>query len=272
MLWFNYLASSVSGKHRSNFALIGCDWLCGCDWLWLALCFLVRDYPLCTGWNKCYFFSYFNTYFIELASLVKRYGLLTKREVKMAEYWSFLRVYAPSRSRPFINTPKTEQNEANIQPSWPKSKLKDLLYGKKNTICLWDTARNLDRARNRHFACSGSQSQRFPAHEASHMDIALFFFCMFSDLHSFSVHKHPNRELSQYQGNLTEQPLLITHNAILHCVIFNSSRDCWPLSMWAYKSQFTWIRTMVLMTVHFITRRVWWPSDTKMKICADQLL
>ena len=47
------------------------------------------------------------------------YGLLTKREVKMAGYWPssfFVCLWTETKSRS-INTQK--KNEANIQPSWP---------------------------------------------------------------------------------------------------------------------------------------------------------
>jgi len=47
------------------------------------------------------------------------YGLLTKREVKMAGYWPsscFASLWTETESRS-INSQK--KNEANIQPSWP---------------------------------------------------------------------------------------------------------------------------------------------------------
>ncbi len=55
-----------------------------------------------------------------------------------------------------------------------------------------------------------------------------------------------------------------------HCLTFNSLINCWPLSMWACKLQFMFIKMMVLMTAHSITRLVWWACATKLKIHADQ--
>ena len=48
------------------------------------------------------------------------YGLLTKQEVKMAEYWpsSFICVFM---GRDGVEVHRlAKKNEANIQPSWPK--------------------------------------------------------------------------------------------------------------------------------------------------------
>ena len=50
--------------------------------------------------------------------ILKKYGLLTKREVKMAGYWPssfFACLWTDTKSRS-INTQKKKKHEANIQP------------------------------------------------------------------------------------------------------------------------------------------------------------
>jgi len=49
------------------------------------------------------------------------YGLLTKRDVKMAGYWlgPFLRVYGPDRDGVEVHK-HAKKYKSNNQPSWPK--------------------------------------------------------------------------------------------------------------------------------------------------------
>ena len=96
------------------------------------------------------------------------YGLLTKCEVKMAEYWPssfFLRVHKHAKKErgqyPAILTEQT----------WS---IKDLFIWLLVKFCLQDAAGSPERARWLHLARSGSQSQRaiwfiLPAHGAGHI-------------------------------------------------------------------------------------------------------
>ena len=101
---------------------------------------------------------------------------------KTAGYWpsSFLfvcvlRFYGPRRSRGPQKHAK--KNGANIEPpgpNWSSQQRFSVLYGINNIFFLRDIARNPQRARSRHRARSGSQSQPriwfvLPTQRASHL-------------------------------------------------------------------------------------------------------
>ena len=76
------------------------------------------------------------------------YGLLTKCEVKMAEYWPssfFMFLWNETQSRS-INSQKKEQSQYPAILTEQTWSIKDLLYGFWGNF-LWDTAGSPEQAR-----------------------------------------------------------------------------------------------------------------------------
>ena len=104
------------------------------------------------------------------------YGLLTKREVKMAGYWPssfFACLWTETKSRS-INSQKKRARPISSHLDRTNLVNKGFIIWLLVKFCLRDTAGSPDRARWLHLARSGSQSQRaiwfiLLAHGGSHI-------------------------------------------------------------------------------------------------------